>query len=187
MPAEPRLLLASQIEMAQPCEAAYCTCEDLAGLENAVAGSHETTFYDNNFNYLRDPRYTDWYLGDNLKRICITDCITVDVGGQYRMRQHTERNFRNTAAVPNRLGLTGADDTFLLHRTRLYLNAEVGQRLRFYIEMLDAVSQYEDLSPRPIEENRTDLQNLFVDYLAWDGACGTLTARVQSVEKRPTE
>jgi len=151
-----------------------CCCD---GLSKAIAGSHKPLFYDNNFDYLCDPCYDDWHLGDNLKRMCIGDSIVLDIGGQYRVRQHNEWNMRNTGTVPNALGLTGADDNFVLHRTRLYANAEVGSRLRFFIEGLDAVSNYENLNPRPIEENRFDLQNLFVDYLAFDGACGTLTTR----------
>ena len=69
---------------------------------------------------------------------------------------------------PERLGLTGADDDFLLHRTRLYVNAELGSRVRFYGEMLDAVSNYEDYKPRVIEENRTEMQNLFLDFVVLD-------------------
>jgi hypothetical protein len=130
---------------------AYCTCEDMAKVNKAVAGAYKPVFYDNNFDYLCDPCYDDWRLGDRLKRMGIGNCVVVDFGGQYRLRQHAERNIRNTAAVTNALGLTGADDDFLLHRTRLFLNAEVGSRLRFYVEMLDAVSNYEDLRPRGIE------------------------------------
>jgi len=135
------------------------------------AKSHKGMFYDNNFDYLCDPCYGNGYLGDNLKRLGIGDAITVDVGGQYRLRSHHERNMRG-------LGLTGVDDDFLLHRTRLYVNTEIGSRVRVYAEMLDAVSNYENFGPRPIEENRTDLQNLFVDAVAMDNYNGTLTARV---------
>lgn len=149
----------------------YCGCQKLNALDKAVAASHKGVFYDNNFDYLCDPCYTDWHLGDNLKRLAIGDSITLDVGGQYRLRSHNERNHRG-------LGLTGRDDDFLLHRTRLYVNAEIGSRVRVYAEMLDAVSNYENLAPRPIEENRTDLQNLFVDAVALDGYRGKLTARV---------
>lgn len=154
------------------------SCKEDARIAAAVAGSHKGVFYDNNFDYLCDPCYDDWHLGDNLKRLGFGQSIVVDVGGQYRLRHHSERNIRNTAAVANGLGLTGADDDFLLHRTRIYTNVEIGSRLRFYGEMLDAVSQYEDLRPRGIEENRAEMQNLFLDVLAWDGMNGSLTARV---------
>jgi len=140
-------------------------------LNKAVAGSHKPVFYDNNFDYLCDPCYTDWHLGDSMKRLAVGDQIVVDVGGQYRLRTHNEQNMRG-------LGLTGRDDSFLLHRTRLYVNTEIGSRLRVYAEMLDAVSHNENFAPRPIEENRADIQNLFVDVVALDGYSGAMTARV---------
>jgi hypothetical protein len=119
-------------------------------------------------------------LGEHFKRMCITDWAVVDVGGQYRLREQSEWNIRPTAAVPNILGLTGRDDDFLLQRTRLYVNAELGKRVRFYGEMLDAVSDFEDFKPRGIEENRADIQNLFVDFVVLDpdAVSGKLTARV---------
>lgn len=155
-------------------------CEKQRALRNAAATAYKDPFYLNTFDYLRDPSYQGWNLGDRFKRTGFDDWAAVDVGGQYRLRQHTERGIRNTAGVPNGLGLTGADDDFLLHRTRLFLNAELGNRVRFYGEMLDAVSQFEDYRPRGIEENRAELQNLFLDVVLLDASVssGTLTARV---------
>jgi len=156
------------------------TCEKQKALKRSAASAYKDVFYQNNFDYLQDPSYNDWHLGERIKRMRLADGVVVDVGGQYRLRQHTERNIRNTAAVPNGLGLTGADDAFLLHRTRLYLNAELGSRVRFYGEMLDAVSNFEDFRPRLIEENRTEMQNLFLDFVVLDpdASSGKLTARV---------
>ena len=167
----------AQADCKADCGKDYCSCEKQQALKKAVAGSHKNLFYDNNFDYLCDPCYCGWALGDNLKRLCVTPWATVDVGGQYRMRQHSERNIRN-GGVLNGLGLTGRDDDFLLHRTRLYVNAEIGTRFRFYGEMLDAVSNYEDFRPRFIEENRYDVQNLFGDFVVLDDCRGSLTARL---------
>ena len=139
--------------------------------------AYQEMFYNNNFDYLCDPEYTGWHLGENLKRICLCDGLIVDVGGQYRLREHSEHNIRNDPTVPFRLGLTGNDDNFLLHRTRLYVNSEIGERVRFYGEMLDVRSELEDVLPRAIEENRTDIQNLFLDVAVLDNDCGKLIAR----------
>ena len=151
---------------------------DCAGLAKAVAGSHKGVFYANDFGYLCNPCYEQWHLGDRMKRIGLGDCWTADVGGQYRMRLHDERNIRNTPAVPNGLGLTGNDDRFLLHRTRFYLNAEYGQNFRFYGELLDAVSNYENTLPRVIEENRMEMQNLFVELRGYSFLNGTIGTRI---------
>jgi hypothetical protein len=42
--------------------------EKKEALAKAVAGAHKDLFYENDFQYLLDPDYQDWYLGDTLKR-----------------------------------------------------------------------------------------------------------------------
>lgn len=141
-------------------------------LQAAVAGAYKGLFYDNNFEYLCNPAYDDYHLGEGLKRICLHDgCGVLDLGGEYRARYHHEHNFRGA-------GLTGNDDDFLLHRTRLYANYQ-RERFRFYGEYLDAESNYENFAPRPIEVNRSDVLNFFGDLVLLDTDCGgTLTGRV---------
>jgi hypothetical protein len=141
-------------------------------LSAAVAGAYKGVYFDNNFDYLCNPAYDDYHLGEGLKRICVHDgCAIIDVGGEYRARYHHENNMRG-------LGLTGNDEDFLLHRTRVYLNAQVGERMRFYAEYIDAESNYEDFNPRPIEVNRSDMLNLFGDLTIFDTDChGKLVGR----------
>ncbi len=142
-------------------------------LKAAVTGAYKPVFYDNNFDYLGNPAYDDYYLGEGLKQICIHDGSAIlDIGGEYRARYHHEHNFRG-------LGLTGNDDDFLLHRTRLYANLQVGERLRFYAEYLDAESNYENFTPRAIEVDRSDMLNLFGDAVLFDCDChGKLVGRL---------
>ena len=70
------------------------------------------------------------------------------------------------------------DDDFLLHRVRLYGDVHFGENLRVYGEMLDAESNYENFAPRPIEVNRTEVQNLFVDARLFASGDNSLTFRV---------
>ncbi len=156
---------------ARKCSLECCSCKKRLALNKAVAGSHKPLFYDNNFGYLCDPCYDHWWPGDRFKRRPIGDHITFDIGGQYRARLMNERNMR-------RLGLTGRDDDFLLHRTRLYVNGEIGKRVRLFAEMIDADSNYENFAPRPIEVNRADMLNLFGDLLLYGDCCGKLWGRV---------
>lgn len=176
--------LASDLEAAPdgpgPCgHPADCTCQKLQALQQAVATSHKGVFYDNKFDYLRDPCYDGWALGDDLKRFPLGDSICVDVGGQYRLREQSEREMRNIIyhARPTG-GLTGHNDDFLLQRTRLYLNAEIGERVRVYVETLDAQSAYEQGIARVIDVNRWELQNLFGDFMLLEDGGGKLTARL---------
>jgi hypothetical protein len=155
----------------EACECPACQAQQTE-VAKAVAGAYKPLFYNNDFAYIHDPDYDDWYPGDALKQIPLGDCWLVDIGGQYRARYHGERNHRG-------LGLTGRDDDFLLHRTRLFANARYSDWLRFYAEYIDAESNYENFPPRPIEVNRSDLLNLFADARLLDGVggdCGSALA-----------
>ncbi len=149
-----------------------CDPKKMAALKKSVGTAYKPLFYDNNFSYLYDPCYTDHHFGEDLKRLCILDGAlgTMDIGGQYRARYHGENNMRGS-------GLTGRDDNFLLHRTRLYSNWEISDRFRVYGEMIDAESNYENFTPRAIEVNRADMLNLFADAKLFDGNQGDLFLR----------
>jgi Alginate export len=140
-------------------------------LDKKIGSAHKLMFFDNDFSYLCDPNYCEWYPGDSLKRLCLPGNGWFDIGGQYRIRSHFEQNMRGT-------GLTGVDDQFLLHRTRLYGDFHFSPDIRVFAEMLDAESNYEGFAPRGIEVNRADMQNLFVDARLWHDANGTLSTRV---------
>lgn len=147
------------------CQCDKCQAKKQAAakekLQKAVTGAYKGVYYDNNFSYLCDPAYDDWHLGENFKRMCIGDLGVLDIGGEYRARYQNEQHFRG-------LGLSGNSDDFLLHRTRLYMNSEIGERVRIYAEMIDAESNYEQFQPRAIEVNRTDMLNLFGDLTIFD-------------------
>ena len=153
------------------CDCPACAAKKRADLKKAVATAYAPVFYNNNFAYLNNPLYDDWYPGDALKQMPLGHCWTVDIGGQYRARYHAERNHRG-------FGLTGVDDDFLLHRTRLFANGKYSAWFRVYAEFIDAESNYEDNPPRAIEVNRADMQNLFADALIWQGCSGDLWFRV---------
>ena len=143
-----------------------------ADLKKAVNGAYKGVFYDNDFKYINNPLYNQCFPGDALKQMPVGDCWTVDIGGQYRARYHHEENIRG-------LGVTGRDDDFLLHRTRLFVNAKYDDFFRFYAEYIDAESNYENFAPRGIEVDRSDLLNLFGEVkLLDDFFDGKLTARV---------
>ncbi len=140
-------------------------------LMKKVATAHKGLFYNNDFSYLYDPDFSGHNLGDRAKYLPMPFGGCLSLGGQTRLRAHFEQNMRG-------LGLTGNDDEFLLFRTRFYANWEFSENLRVYGEMLDADSRWEDFTPRPIEENRFDLQNLFVDARLLSSSEGDLMVRV---------
>lgn len=155
---------------APACSCTGCTKKKKEELAAKAKASHKPLHYLNDFSYLCDPCYDGNLLGDGLKRLG-GDGFMVDLGGQYRARMHREEGHRG-------LGITGGDDDFLLHRLRLYANAEIGDNIRVFVEGLHAVSNYEELGPRPIEENYFDLQNAFIDVNLLSGDGSKLVGRV---------
>lgn len=125
----------------------------------AMKDAYKGVFYANDFSFLRNPTYDGpHYVGDSFKGLMDGK---LDLGGEYRSRYHHESNMRG-------LGLTGIDDQFWLSRVRLFSNYRVTENIRVFGEYLYADSGGEDFAPRPIEENRGEFQNLFVDVKLFD-------------------
>ena len=113
-------------------------------------------FFDNDFSYANDPAHTP-LLGEGLKDIPLDDecCFLFSYGGEIRYRYMNELN-RIRPGGPGR-------STYNLWRWRNYLNLEMGNYARGYIEMIDATAWNTDLPLTPIDVNRWDIQNAFID------------------------
>ncbi len=130
------------------------TEEKKKALEAAMKGAYKGVYYANDFSYLNDPAYSGpYFFGDGAKGILDNK---LDLGGEYRTRYHHENNLRGQ-------GLTGQDDQFWLTRLRLFANYRMTKNVRLYGEYLYADSGGETLTPRLIEENRGEAQNLFAE------------------------
>src|SRR5262245_36893086 len=116
-------------------------------------GFIQFSFFDADWRYLDKPDNTEHDFFDCLKRIRVGDCALFTTGGDFRVRYASETSSR----------LTGRDNTYELIRTRVYGDLSLGDRLRIYGEFLDAQSFNEDLDPLPIDEDRSDLLNLFAE------------------------
>ncbi|GAB5402782.1 MAG: alginate export family protein [Aureliella sp.] len=153
----------------QPIAVSQSSKKTKEELTAAMKGAYKGLFYANNFAYLNSPLFDGPYFpGDNFKQIADK---RLDLGGEFRSRYHSERNMRG-------LGLTGRDDQFWLTRLRFFANYKITENVRFYGEYLYADSGGETFGPgmgqRPIEENRGEAQNLFLDFKLLD----SLSARV---------
>ncbi len=149
-------------------------------LKKQMLSAYAGVFYANDYSYLRDPAYNGpYFAGDNLKGMLDG---TLDVGGEARVRYHNENGFRGRVpglrgTGPSGLGLTGNDDQFWLTRIRAFANYRVTENVRVFGEYLYADSGGETFNNRPIEENRGEAQNLFVDVKLFDGEAGKLIGR----------
>lgn len=137
-----------------------------------TAKPYEALFYENDFSYLNEPDCVSDDRFDMFKAIELRDCLTLDLGGEFRWRYHNEDRLRGSV-------LAGLSDEFLLGRTRLYSDLKYNNWLRAYAEFLNATSSHEDLPPRFIEENRSDWINLFGEARLWgDDTSGSIRARL---------
>ena len=125
---------------------------------------YKGVFYDNDFSYLDGPSPGPWRLGNNLKQRRLGPSVTLDVGGEYRIRHENAH-------------ILSRNNDFLLHRTRIYANAKVDGWFRAYVEGIDAATEFDDVSPRAVDENRFDALNLFGDLKLLDGGRGDLWFR----------
>lgn len=134
-------------------------------------GPYKPLFFDNDFSILKDPKH-EHLLGEELKNVpyCIFDQeITISTGGEVRHRYMSE---------DNRLRPGGPLQTdYHLFRWRHYLDTQIGDTFRVYIEGIHADSWGEDGPIQQIDVNRWDLQNYFLDVNVFEGDLGKHTVR----------
>ena len=171
-----RLFLVAGLLLAGQSSAWFSSPIQAAG-PNPAAKSHKGVFYANDFSYLNDPCYQDSCLGDCMKLMPVAggDWGTLDVGGQLRLRFHSEIGMgREGAASTPRFQDTQND--FVLTRLRLFTNWEVNEVFRLYGEGIfaDASDDNGTYFPRGIDRNWGEFLNLFVDLKLTD----SMTIRV---------
>ncbi|HQU45644.1 MAG TPA: alginate export family protein, partial [Pirellulales bacterium] len=135
--------------------------------------AYKRLYYDNDFTYLNDPANREFYLGDIFKqwRVGARRRGMLDLGGEYRLRDHHEFNLRGR-------NLSGQSDDFLLQRTRLYGNLKLDDAVRLYGEALDSATSFQRHTPLASEDNGIEALNLFADLRLLDAERGELWGRV---------
>ena len=121
----------------------------------------------------------EWLEAKPLKQIPFGSSGWLDIGGSYRARHHRETNIRPGTTG----GLSGLDDTFWLHQTRLWVDGQWTSRIGFRIGAIDAASVGEIFPSRNREVNRLDLYQAHVNMVLHEGV-GKLTARIGRQEIR---
>lgn len=118
---------------------------------------YKGVFYDNDFSQLRRPgaQRSEYY--ELLKGLPLGGEWFLDIGGEFR---HQFKNENRRSLLTGQFS-DPRTDAFDLWRTRVYGNLTAGEWFRAYAEFIDAYSAHEDLVPLNIDENRTDILNLF--------------------------
>src|SRR4051812_37376114 len=113
--------------------------------------------YDEDYQYLRDPgRRSD--LWDPVKYIPLNDAGDwyVSLGGEARVRFERYDNDRWNPAAPDQ-------DGYLLQRYLLHADLHLGPSLRVFGQLQSSLGDWREGGPRPIDEDRLDVHQLFVD------------------------
>jgi hypothetical protein len=109
--------------------------------------------FDADYRYLDDPNNTQVDPFDVLKRVHPTPDTMVTIGGQHSIRYMDEGNSR----------LGQVDNTYYLIRNRVWADVSYQDWLRVYGEFISAIITGNELKPLPIDENKADFLNLFVE------------------------
>jgi hypothetical protein len=114
------------------------------------------SFFDLDFRYLEERDVISPGFFDPVKRIHLGDDCLLSVFSQTWVRTMTERN----------VNFTPRDNDHVLFRTRWAGDFWYRDNIRFFAEYFYAERFNGELDPRPIDINRSELQNLFVEVKA---------------------
>jgi hypothetical protein len=129
--------------------------------ETVLKSQFENLRFEEDWSALADPEVeTDHWL-PALKLVELDEGWTLSAGGQIRYRFHSEQN-------RNLRGTVSGHNDFNLLRTRLHADLAWRDRLRVFVEMLDARIHGNDAPALGIDRQNTDLQNGFVEFAGQD-------------------
>ena len=114
---------------------------------------YQPSFFDTDFRYLEKADNTQHDFWDPLKRIHPSHDWLLSLGGQTWARYMNETD--------SRLGVK--NNTYTLFRSRLYADLWYKDCFRIFAEGLYADSFWQDLEPLPIDIDRGDFLNLFME------------------------
>lgn len=128
--------------------------------------------FNEDYSSLADPaKRTDVW--DPLKYIPLSDSgdLSLSFGGEARLRYERYDNYRWDPASPDQ-------DGYLLQRYLVHADLRVGDSLRLFSQLQASLENWRAGGPRPTDENRLDVHQLFADIRLWSGASDeTVTLR----------
>lgn len=113
--------------------------------------------YNDDFSYLDGPEGSyepDFF--DPIKRIHLSDDLTLRLGGEIRGRLEAVTNKRYGAGNPRQ-------DTFFLHRYYYHADFQYRKLFRFYVEGINAAVEDRDGTPIPVPSDHFDLHQMLID------------------------
>ena len=137
---------------------------------NLLAQSFKLMRYDEDYSGLKDSARTFY---NRIKYIPLsqTGNVYLSLGGEVR----EELDY----AVNEDWGETGVGrDVFLLQRYHIHADLHLGNRVRFFGQLRSGLEDGRRNGPRRIDEDKLNVENLFVDFMPYKQLGRTLTLRV---------
>jgi len=174
---QPVSITNNRLTPAAPCQCPNCQagrcCDSSCGAKPKTPPQPwKGLFFNNDFSYKRKP-CAPYFCGEELKEMpldCLGEESWISFGGELRFR-HMNEDQRLRPGGPART-------TYDLWRWRNYIDARFSESLRVYVEMLDASIFNQDLGPTPIDLNRWNIQNAFVDLRLAELDSRSVVARI---------
>ena len=114
--------------------------------------------YDEDFSYLDgEPGSYQKDVFDPIKNVRLGKDLRLTLGGEFRYRMEAETNKAFGATEPSQ-------DTFNLFRFFLHADLKYRRLFRVFVQGITAFDEDRDLTPRPVDENKWDLHQLFFDF-----------------------
>jgi hypothetical protein len=122
---------------------------------------YTTLRFNEDYSYLSDPaQRTDPFDALKYLRLRADDPTWfLSIGGEVRERVELTSN-------PN-FGLGGRNEGYLLQRLELHADLHLGERVRVFVEGISGLVWGEQFPPPPVQEDHSDLQFAFIDFVPW--------------------
>lgn len=133
------------------------------------AQSFKLMRYDESYAYLKDSS-RNFYEGVKYIPLWAEKNIYASIGGEARYEYAA---FNNEDWGRLNIG----HNNFLLQRYDLHADVHFGSRVRVFAQLRSALQDGRSTGPRPIDEDHLNVQNLFVDVIAWQKEDKSITLR----------
>ncbi|RZJ73106.1 MAG: hypothetical protein EOO49_05385 [Flavobacterium sp.] len=142
----------------------------LVSQRNLNAQNFKLMRFDEDYTHLKDSSRTPY---EKIKyfRLSQNGLHYLSFGGEIRQEVDNSHN--------EDWGRFGAGaQTYVLQRYQLHTDIHFGTRSRLFVQLRSGLEDGRKMGPRPIDEDRLNVQNLFLDIIPYKDSANTLTVRL---------
>ncbi|MBP4138388.1 alginate export family protein [Flavobacterium geliluteum] len=126
--------------------------------------------YEENYTTLKDSAIT-FYNGIKFIPLSRSGSVFLSLGGEVREElDYTENEDWGESGLGR--------DVFFLQRYQLHADLHISNRIRLFGQLRSGLEDGRDNGPRSIDEDKLNVQNLFMDFVPYNQSCRLLTLRL---------